>query len=104
MRKLILITVTAIIAWVSLPILLEVLSRIFFGDFLRQYQNIDTFHFWGVRVITYLVISYITKALFSILSGFNHYRLKMGAGKDSDKINKYLDDINIEIELKQDED
>ena len=97
-------TVPTIIVWASLPILLEVLSKIFFGDFLLQYQNIDTFHFWGVRAITYLVIFYITKALFSILSVFNHYRLKMRVSKDSDKINKYLDDIDVEIELKQDED
>lgn len=104
MRKPILMTVPTIIIWASLPILIEMLSRIFFGDFLRQYQNIDTFHFWGVRVITYLVIFYITKALFSILSVFNHYRLKVRAGKDGENINKSLDDINIEIELKQDED
>lgn len=104
MRKPILMTISTIIVWVSIPILLEMLSRMFFGDLLRQYQNIDTFHFLGVRVITYLVIFYITKALFSILSVFNHYRLKVRASKDGYKINESLDDINVEIELKQDED
>lgn len=97
-------TVPTVIVWVALPLLLELLSKIFFGDFLQQYQNIDTFHFWGVRAITYLVIFYITKALFSILSVFNHYRLKVRASKDGDTINKYLDGIDVEIELEQDDD
>lgn len=92
-----------LLAWASLPALLELLSRLFFGGFIDQYQYIDSFHFWGVRAITYLTIFYVTKALVAMLSAFQHYKLKLKKQQVSEGFGNLLGK-GFEIELKQDED
>lgn len=93
----------ALLIWASLPALLELLSRLFFGGFIDQYQHIDSFHFWGVRVITYLAIFYVTKALVAMFSAFTHYKLKLEAKQASDDFESLLS-RGFEIDLESEED
>ena len=79
-----------LLVWASLPALLELLSRLFFGGFIDQYQHIDSFHFWGVRAITYLTIFYVAKALVAMFSAFQHSKLKMKTKQLREDFRKFL--------------
>lgn len=77
---------------VGLPFLLEIVSNLVFGSFVDQYQHIDSFHFWGVRVITYVAIVYIARAVTYFVNVFISARKVFIQQKNVDLLSAMMED------------